>query len=208
MKKLLCVLLFLIFTTSVNLEFLADSDYQNYQEIDVFDGKLLSQFTKDEYKTYYKKIQKRRFSGWNIYKVNEDIHVSYKAETLFSYYNDGKTAIDYEYEYEKKKSSNINITATGSISVSATGTIKKFKGGLDASLKVSYEDKSSLNEKEAWKVKMHVDPGTQANLYTYGEGKISNGVAARYFFWILLDKGGYEVFSVTTQYYRLEKVAI
>ena len=55
---------------------------------------------------------------------------------------------------------------------------------------------------------MHVDPGTQANLYTYGEGKISNGVASRYFFWILLDKGGYEVFSVTTQYYRLEKTTI
>lgn len=208
MKKLLCLLLLLVFTTFADLSFIADSDYQNFQEIEVFDGKLLSQFTKDEYSEYYKNIKKRRFNGWNIHKVNENIHVSYKTETLFSYYNDGKTSIDYEYEYEKKKSSNINITSTGSISVSASGTIKKFKGGLDTSLKITYEDKSSLNEKEAWKIKMHVDPGTQANLYTYGEGKISNGVASRYFFWILLDKGGYEVFSVTTQYYRLEKVSI
>ena len=41
-----------------------------------------------------------------------------------------------------------------------------------------------------------------------GEGLISNGVAANYLFWIRTAKGGYEVFTVTTQYYRLEMVKI
>ena len=46
-----------------------------------------------------------------------------------------------------------------------------------------------------------------ANLYVYGEGLISNGVAANYLFWIRTKRGG-EIFYVTTQYYRLEKVTI
>lgn len=208
MKKWYCILLLLVLYTITTKELLSNSDYENYQEITIHEGKFLTDFSKKEYETYYKKVKKRKFSGWNIHKVTENAGVSYKAETVFSYYNDGTTPIEYTYEYEKKESSNINITSTGSISISASGTIKKFKGGLDTSLKLTYEDKSSLNEKETWKIKLQVDPGTMANLYTYGEGKISNGVAARYLFWILVDKGGYEIFTVTTQYYRLEKVQI
>ena len=55
---------------------------------------------------------------------------------------------------------------------------------------------------------MQVDPQTMANLFVMGEGKITNGVASRYLFWLELEKGGFEVFVITTQYYRLEKVKI
>lgn len=208
MKKWYCIFLALMVFTFLNQDVFADSDYENYQEIQIYEGKFLSNYSKKDYDSYYKKVTKRKFAGWNIYKVTEDAPVSYKAETLFSYYNDGTTPIEYTYEYEKKETSNINITSTGSISVSVSGPIKKFKGGLDSSLKINYEDKSSSSEKETWKLKMQIDPGTMANLYTYGEGKISNGVAARYLFWFLSERGGYEVFTVTTQYYRLEKVKI
>src|SRR5690554_6578330 len=85
---------------------------------------------------------------------------------------------------------------------------KGFKNGLDGSLKMTYSQSGSTKKKESVDLKFQVDPGTEVNLYYYGEGRLTNGVAARYIFWIRLDQNGYEVFEVSTKYHRLEKVRI
>lgn len=137
----MCILVSLALLSLSKTIIKADSDYQAFESIEIFEGKFLKQYTKDEYNTYYKKTNKRMFSGWRTYVVNDSSKVTYKTETIFSYYNDGKTAIDYEYKFEGSYSSSRSITSTGQIGVNLSGPIKKFKGGLDASLKVvsSYE---------------------------------------------------------------------
>ncbi|MBE0700751.1 MAG: hypothetical protein IH571_03595 [Acholeplasmataceae bacterium] len=186
----------------------ASSHYQSFEMMEIPSGKLLEQFSSSDYKTYYKKVDKRRFFGWNVYKVNSNIKVSYVTETLFSYYNDGYTAIDYKYKLENKKTTKLNLSASGSIGIKNSKTEKIFKNNLDASLKLSADYQQTTDEKETFDISLKVDPGTQVDLYIYGEGKITNGVAARYVFWIRADRGGYEVFLVTTQYQRLEKKRI
>lgn len=206
MKKILVLMfVFALFRLSVVC---ADSNYHAYERVEMVEGKLLSEYSKDDYSTYYKEVSKRRFMGWRVHFVTTDAKMVYKTETLFSYYNDGHTPIKYDYAYSQVDSAKTQLSTSGGISISTKGDIKKFKNGLDANIKVDYSQTKTIETKESWSMKMDIDPGTMVNLYILGEGKISNGVASRYAFWINAEKGGFEVFTVTTQYYRLEKIQI
>lgn len=186
----------------------ASSNYQSYEYITMTSGKLLEDFSTDDYKSYYKKVDKRIFVGWKVYKVNSNVKMTYITETLFSYYNDGYTAIDYTYKLDRKVSSKLALSASGSIGIKLSQNKQAFKNNLDSSLKLSSDYSISSEDKESYEISLKVDPGTQVDLYVYGEGKITNGVACRYFLWIKADQGGYEIFLVTTQYQRLEKKRI
>lgn len=208
MKKWFLFLCLLVLVTTKNSLLRADSDYKAFQEIEIESGKFLSDFTTKEFNEYYKKVTKRRFWGWKVNTINKDVKVTYKTETLFSYFNDGTSDIEYSYKLSKKSVTSRSLSSTGSISVDASGPIQKFKGGLDASLKIVDTSKYEKTETEETSYKAKVDAGTMLNLYIAGEGKITNGVACNYMFWIRTQKGGFEMFVVTTQYQRLEKVRV
>lgn len=208
MKKWFLFLLMLFIFTVNKSSVKADSNYKAYQEIEMDGGKFLSEFTKSDFNSFYKKVNKRKFWGWRVYEVNTDKKVVYKTETIFSYYNDGKTPIDYNYKYEKTSKSSRSLSATGTIKIDFSGAAEKFKGGLNTSLKLTESSKIDQSEKEDHNLKTKVDPGTMLNLYIAGEGKISNGVASNYKFWFRRQRGGYEVFTITTQYFRMEKVKV
>ena len=182
--------------------------YQNYENITMIDGDLLADFDDETYQQALKKVEKRKFYGWRIYYAHERIKVSYIKETLFSYYNDGKTAIQYQYEATYDQSSTFSISATGSIDYSNKDDAKLFKNKLDAALRISTDYKHSSSKKESIQIKIDVDPGTQVDLFIYGEGYITNGTAARYVFVIRMNWGGFEWFEVSTEYQRLEKIKI
>jgi len=208
MKKWFILLLMVCMYTTSKFNIEANADYKNFESIRLKSGKFLKDYSKEDYNTYYKKVTKRKFYGWRSYEVHSDLKVTYKTETYFSYYNDGTTPIKYTYTMKRKQVDSMSLSSSGSIKVSLSGPIKKFKGGLDSQLKLDYQHKSSSELQEEFKVNVDVDPQTMMNLYVYGEGLISNGVAANYIFWIRSALGGYEVFTITTQYYRLEKVRI
>ncbi len=208
MKKITILLIIISFMFGINQVSMGLTDYQSFESITVTTGDLLSDFSRSDYKTYYKKVNKRRFMGWRVYTVNSSSKVSYISETLFSYYNDGYTEINYTYTLDRKVSSKLGLSATGSIGIKTSSDKKVFKNNLDSSLKLSADYTISTEDKESYEISLKVDPGTQVDLYIYGEGKITNGVAARYVFWFRADKGGYEVFVVTTEYQRLEKKKI
>jgi hypothetical protein len=186
----------------------ADSNYQSYEEITMSTGELLNDFSSSDYKDYYKKVEKRKFYGWRVHTVNKDVEVSYITETLFSYYNDGYTAIEYEYKLDQKTTSKVSLSSSGSIGIKQNGTKPTFKQNLEGSLRLSADYTTTESSEESYTVSLKVDPGTQVDLYIYGEGLITNGVAARYFLWMRSHKGGFEAFVVTTQYQRLEKKRI
>lgn len=208
MKKICFLLLLFLSLFCLTNTAHADSNYRSYESLEISSGKLLNDFTAKEYKQYYKKVDKKKFMGWRTHKVHKDIECSYVTETLFSYYNDGYSAIKYEYNLDKKTTSKLSLSASGSIGIKSTSTKPTFKNNLDGSLKLSSDYTQTEEVKESYKVNLAVDAGTQVDLYIYGEGLITNGVAARYFFWIRVNRGGYEAFVVTTQYQRLEKSRI
>lgn len=186
----------------------ADSGYTNYEHLEMSRGKLLRDYTDGEYREYYPHVDKRRFFGWRVHTVHKNVKVSYVTETLFSYYNDGFTAIDYKYKLDTQSSSKFSLSATGSIGIKTTRGEASFRNNLDGSLRLSSDYQVSRQEREIIDIALKIDPGTQVDLYIYGEGRITNGVAAYYIFWMRFDRGGYEVFVVTTQYQRLEKKQI
>lgn len=184
------------------------ASYQNYESMTIINGTLLADFNEADYQAALKKVSKRKFFGWNIHYAHERIKISYIKETLFSYYNDGKTAIQYQYSAVYDQSSAFSISATGSIDYSNKDDAKLFKNKLDAALRISSDYKTAQSKKETIQLKIDVDPGTQVDLFIYGEGYITNGTAARYFFFFRTHIGGFEWFEVSTEYQRLEKIKI
>src|SRR5690554_3749947 len=207
MKKILSLFLLIILLLSTN-KVVNASHYLNYEELEIHKGKLISQYTNSELKKHYKVVDKRKFSDWKVKTINNRAKATFISDTVFSYYNDGYTPIDYTYKSEETADTKFSFSTTGSIGLKTSKNEKGFKNGLDGSLKMTYSQSGSTKKKESVDLKFQVDPGTQVNLYYYGEGRLTNGVAARYIFWIRLDRGGYEVFEVSTKYHRLEKVRI
>ena len=207
MKKVLIVCIFIFILTFIT-EVKASESYDTFQEVEIYKGKMLKDYTDKEYTTYYKKIDKRKFWGWRTYVVNKDIKAKFISETVFSYYNNGITPITYKYKLSESKVSKYSISATGTIGYDVSGNSKKFKHKLDSELKINYQASTQTTKEEATDLQIVIDPNTVANLRIVGEGKITNGVAAYYVCWVRSQRGGFEYFVVTTQYPRLEVLPI
>ena len=207
MKKILIVSIFLfllVFSTKVE----AAENYNTFQEIEISSGKMLVDFTEEEYNKYYEEVNKRKFWGWNTKVVNKNIKAKFISETVFSYYNNGNTPITYKYELSKTIVDKFSISSTGSIKYKMQGDTAKFKHNLDAEVKINVTDETVTTTSEEEILEIIIDPKTVANLRVCGEGTITNGVGAFYIFWIRFEKGGFEYFVVTTQYPRLEVLPI
>lgn len=207
MKKIvLIVMLFgLVFLTSQEVFV---KSHTAYQEFDLTSGKQLKDYQSSDLKGSYKKVDVRKFWGWRTEKILSSEKVYFTYETLFTYYNDGYTTIDYTYKKEDVETSKFSIAATGSIGASLGKSGTGFKNGLDGSLKIEGKYEQSQNSKETFELKLKVDPGTQVNIVIKGEGYLTNGVAAHYRFWVRSNRGGFEYFEVSTQYQDLEKIRI
>lgn len=208
LKKSLMFLILILICFSLTKITRGESNYLHFQQIDLREGKLLSDFTEDDYEKYYAKVKKRKFWGWRTYYVHENIEVKYISETIFSYYNHGTSVIKYDYSLEENDVSKLSISGTGSIGYSLSGTKNSFKHGLDTALKIDASYSSTVSTEEKTNLNIEVEPNTVANLKIVGEGRISNGVAARYILWIRMNIGGFEYFLITTQYPRLEVLPI
>ena len=207
MKKFLILSIFLflcVCTTKVE----ASESYNTFQEIEIYSGKMLADFTDEEYEEYYKEVDKRRFWGWRVKTVNKNIKAKFISETVFSYYNNGQTPITYKYELSRSIVDKFSISATGTIKYKMEGNVNKFKHNLDSEVKINVTSEAVTTTKEENNLEIIIDPKTVANLRILGEATITNGVAAYYIFWIRIQRGGFEYFVVTTQYPRLEVLPI
>lgn len=205
MKKIAVFVLFLLVILSAQS---VKADHTSFEQLNLTSGKLISEYSNSDLKNDYKKVDSRKFMGWRVHIKNDDVKATFIKETLFSYYNDGYTPIKYKYNLELKSSSKLSLASTGSIGYNSSKTDKGFKNGLNASIKLDTSYTKNEDKTEKYNIEFEIDPGTQVDLYVYGEGKLTNGVAANYIFWIRERRGGFEYFVVTTQYQRLEKKRI
>ena len=207
MKKFLIISIFL-FLLVVCKEVKASEDYNTFQEIEISSGKMLSDFTEEEYNKYFKQVDKRKFWGWRVNTINKKIKAKFISETVFSYYNNGLTPITYKYELSKSVVDKYSISATGTIKYNLEGKTTKFKHNLDTEVKINVSNEVVNTTKEENNLEIIIDPMTVANLRILGEAYVTNGVAAYYIFWLRIQRGGFEYFVVTTQYPRLEVLPI
>ena len=77
MKKSIIFLLLVIGFTIFPRLTRAEANYQNFQEINLAEGKMLERYTDKEYQDYYKKVDKRKFWGWRVHYVHRNIETSY-----------------------------------------------------------------------------------------------------------------------------------
>jgi len=201
LKKLLIICLFCI---CIGITTQQSYAYTNVEELEVVgNGKMLEDFTDADYKKYYDKAG-HHFFGWHTYTANKNMKVKFISETIFSYYNNGKSAIHYQYKTSKKIVKSYDLKVSGGLKVHTDKKTKIFGDGLNASISIDSHWKESEEVNESFDIKVDIEPGTQLNLYLYGEGKVTNGVARNFAFFIETKRGGFEIFYVTTHYQRLE----
>ncbi len=192
----------LCFTLRINAE--SDS-YEAFNEVMMVHGKLLSNFTNEEYQEYYSKVKKRIFWGINVYVVNQNVETTYISSTLYSVDNRGETDITYELDVVVETAQKTTWNLSGEVSGSAKGTISSFKSDLAAKAGVDYNSTKTESRKETQKMKLIVEKNSRAIVYLMGNAKVTNGVCACYIFWINVASCGFEYFTIVNQYPRLEK---
>jgi predicted small secreted protein len=210
MKKIIIIGCLLFLACQSQLYHVIAEEYVNYQEI-IFDNdgaKLLKEFSKAEYQSYYDQIDKSRFMGWKLLIVSQNEPVEFVSETKLRIFNNGFSTIKHEIELHTKAETKYQISASGSISTNIKGDIKKFKGTIDADIKASVAYTETLTTSETYRFTIIVDPKTYVTIITRGLGEINNGVAKNFFLWIETKRGGWETFSVTTEYYEIVKEKI
>lgn len=123
-------------------------------------------------------------------------------------YNSGTTPLKYKVQVSAENCVKTSISCTGTIKYDVSGTIKKFKNGLDASLKIeeSYQESQLVKQQE--NLEVDIDPGTVCIIYIQGTGLLTNGVASYYEWWIRRNEGGFEYFTITDSHLRIEKIKV
>ena len=139
-------------------------------------------------------------------ETNEE--VEFISETKLKIYNNGYSTIRHDITLETKEETKYQLSATGGIKISVKGDVKKFKGSVDADIKATVSYSSTKLSKETYEFNIVVDPKTYVKIVTRGKGIINSGVGKYYFLWINTKSGGFETFTVTTEYYEIIKERI
>lgn len=188
----------------------AADDYQTYQEI-VFveeDMRLLKDFTETDFADYLSGLGGKKMLGWKMLVVTRQQEVEFLSETKLKIFNNGYSTIKHEITLTSKIETKFQISSTGSIGVSVSGSVEKFKGSLDGSIKTEIGYSKTETATEQYQFTIIVDPGTYVTIVMKGRGIVSNGVARNYFLWMKTNEGGWETFTVTTEYYEIVKERI
>ncbi len=215
MKKInitLFIFIFLVISFSA-LEVHAVSDtnteYQTYVEIIMPTGKLLKDYTKEEFEEYFNEATSGvHFYDVVIYPVNKNIKSTYITNTLFSVDNKSASSVDYSFSIQVETTNVVSFSSSISTSSSASGNIKKVKAEASVKSNIEYSEKNTTSIKEKRTMDLKVEPNSRAIIYLMGDITITNGVFAVYEFFINVLKGGYEFAVLNTQYARLEKATI
>ncbi len=208
LSVLIFVSLFLVNTKSVDAKSTAGADYSNYETFSYMQfskGKLLKNYSDEELKPYKKKTSKRKFLGWRFTYIDYRCRCNFTSKTILSIVNNGTSEIDYHLEQTETTMDKVSVTVKGSLKTSLSGTVKKIKGGLDASLGIDVSQESSVTCKTAESLKMTVDPGTKVLIYLKGSGYLTNGHASYYDTWVRKYQGYFEFFELVDVYLKIVK---
>ncbi|HAQ55874.1 MAG TPA: hypothetical protein DCR44_00460 [Acholeplasmatales bacterium] len=209
MKKGLIVAFLSVLVLSLSLTVSAD-EYQTYQEI-VFveeDERLLQDVSTEDFAAALASLGGKKMFGWKLAVLTKKQEVEFLSETKLKIFNNGYSTIKHDITLSTKVETKFQISSTGSLGTTISGDIKKFKGSIDGTIKTEIGYTRTETASELYEFKIIVDPGTYVTIVMKGRGIVSNGVARNYFCWIKIIEGGWETFTVTTEYYEIVKERI
>lgn len=181
------------------------SDYKTFSYMQFSKGKLLSNYSNSELKPYIKKAGNRKFYGWRISYINKHVRCNFTSKTILQIVNDGTSDIKYQMEKTETKLNKVSISAKGSLKTSTSGTIKKFKCGLDTALNIERDQEESITCKTSESLTITIDPGTKVYIYLKGSGYLTNGYAVFYDTWLKRYAGAFEFFELVDVYPKIVK---
>lgn len=185
------------------------TDYSTFVEIVMPSGKLLVNFTDEEYNEYLANVSHNVFWGVQIYEVSNNVDATYMSTTLYAITNDSESDVSYKLDVAYETQTKVSLSASGNLSGGLSGAFKnKVKGELSSKLGVDVSATNTTSKKQTEKLDVVVEKHSKMILYLDGNITISNGVLAFYYFWIKAFDGGYEVTTLKNQYVRLEKASI
>ena len=206
MKKIFilsCFLIVLVFNTHP----VSAADYLAYQTMSFEKGrhKLLHQYSDFEVDQMMRQLDGRRFFGWRTHTEVRHQKVTYLKETMMVIENGGLTTIEKSFFIKQTEQARIQLNTSGTIRLKGEGKIKTFDMGLDTTLNVSRSSDTTYFFEERTDIRIKVDPQTRVSVEIHGEGYVSNGVGSYYAFWRNIRRGGWEVFTVSTEFYSIVK---
>lgn len=211
MKKLTLLLLGELILAGLSLALVlnaASEEYMTFSEIMMNDGKLLSNYTKEETEELLTHVRKNRFAGVNVYKENDTVDASYISNTLYSVENTGSTDVTYDIVVDVETVNKVSFSASGSLNASASGSKSGVKAEIGKKCGIEVSKTTTTSRKEKQTMKFAVEGGSRAIVYLTGNLSVTNGVAAYYICFIRVAEGGFEIVTLKNQYARVEKAKI
>lgn len=206
MKKLM--ILFILILLAINIKVNVNASLiDDFQEITFENSKHrhITSYKETELKKHYPKVTKRTFWGWRTYELNKSMPVHFRKTTLLSISNRGTTPIYKEQTTKMEKTQKYAVSGTYGLGATVGGNVKGFKLGLDRKISIKADATITVSQLETETMKITIDPMTVLNYYIEGTGRITNGVGARYIFFVRTHLGGYEYLNITSLYFRMEK---
>ena len=210
MKKIILFIMLLIISISIYpiINIKADiDDYQTFTEIIMSSGKLITNFTEDEYNELASQFQVQ-FVGPYTVTANKNVDASYISNTIKSVENKSNTDITYTIDVETVTNNKTSFSASGSLYGQISGSNKKLKGEIGAKAGVEYSTQNQTSTKNTEKMQLIVEANSRALIYLTGNLTITNGACAGYICWIKVYEGLFEIAILKNQYARIEKAKI
>lgn len=201
MKKLWIIACIVVMVFMVS-ESVKAGEYLTYQHVqfDRAGGKLLRDFSRSDYRHYYERLASRRFWGWRTTTAHYEEPVSFQKETLYVIVNEGRSPIIKAYNFTLTEQVKRQLSVSGNIGLRASGEVRRFNLNLDSHISPSYTHETTTTEVEDVEIRMQIDPMSELRVEVYGTGRVTNGVAKYYRFFRNVRSGGWEVFTVSTEY--------
>lgn len=210
MKKIITTIIILIIAFIIYpiINIKADiDDYQTFTEIIMADGKLISNFTEDEYNELAAQYR-TQFAGIYTVTANKNVDASYISNTIKSVENKSNTDITYTIDVETTTNNKTSFSASGSLNGQISGSKGKLKGEIGAKAGVEYNQTNQTTTKNQEKMNLIVEANSRAIIYLTGNLTITNGACAYYICWIKAYEGLFEIAVLKNQYARIEKAKI
>ena len=200
----------MVISVFVLTESVEAGEYLTYQQFhfDRVGSKMLRDFSRNDYREYYDRLGGRRFFGWRTTTAHYEEPVSFQKETLYVIVNEGRSPIIKAYNFSLTQQVKRQLSVSGNIGLRASGEVRQFNLNLDSHIAPSFTHETTTTEVENVEIRMQIDPMSELRVEVYGTGRLSNGVARYYRFFRNVRSGGWEIFTVGTEYLSVVQTRI
>ncbi len=210
MRRKLIIILYSIAFLFIPLslvEIRAEENYESYVDLIMSSGKLIRDFTEEEYYEAVRGSETNVLFGFEVNPINSGVKASYISNTIVSFNNSGETEIKISRDIDIETNNVVTFSSTISGEASVSGGNKLLKEQIAIKASVSYSEKSEESVKMRTKMDVVVEPNSSMIIYLTGSLTVFNGGYSYYFSGRLLEQGLYEYVILNSQYSKLEKVS-